>query len=210
MGFQTSHSLRLIKSQNTNLWRHFPFNIQHKAECYESSAFVKNVIPIHSYSNTYLLHRWLTWAIRTHWAEQLLWTLFQTASSRRSVPLDNSFLQQSDKCLHLKKHWVHINGHFQDSEVSYHRASEVAVVSHQSYCSLVHLCLSVGGQHTSICPLWTFNLTCTASAAPDMFINPGVDGMWRWTRGRHFTCCLHTARALLKTSPPVDSVTGRF
>lgn len=185
MGFQTSHSLRLIKSQNTNLGRHFPFNIQHKAECsslYDPSAFVKYLIPIHSYSNTYLLHRWLTWAIRTHWAEQLLWTSFQTASSRSSVPLDNSFLQQSDTCLHFKKHWVHnINGHFKESSVpcfvSYHHASEVVVVSHQSYCSLAHLCLSVGGQHTSICPLWTFNLTCMVSAAPDMFINPGVDGM---------------------------------
>lgn len=72
------------------------------------------------------------------------------------------------------------------------------------------ICASVGGQHTSICPRWTFNLTCMVSAALDMFINPCVDGMWRWTHGRHFTCCLHTAHALQKTSPPVDLDTKSF
>lgn len=84
------------------------------------------------------------------------------------------------------------------------------VASHQSHCSLVHLCPSAGGQYTSLCPCWTFNLTCLDSAAHDTFINPGVDGMWRRTRGRHFTCCLCTAHALQKTSSPVDSVTESF
>lgn len=70
--------------------------------------------------------------------------------------------------------------------------------------------MSAGGQYTSLCPCWTFNLTCLVSAAHDMFINPGMDGMWRRTRGRHFTCCLRTAHALQKTLSPVDSVTEIF
>ncbi len=90
------------------------FNTKKNVLPYKPFAFVKNLIPIHPYSNTYLLHRWLTWAIRTHWAEQLLWTSFQTASSRSSMPLDNSFLQQSGKCLHFKKHWVRTDGLFKD------------------------------------------------------------------------------------------------